>query len=71
MINSIDCHPGDPVFVSGSNDKTIKVWDTRAGDSAVDTIMATSNVPVWSVRYGNRGRELLAGSENGILTLMS
>ena len=56
--------------MTGSNDKTVKVWDTRLAE-AIDTVTTTSNTPIWGVRFGNRGRELLIGSENGILTLMS
>lgn len=70
LVNCLDCHPGDPIFVTGSNDKTVKVWDTRQAE-AVDTVTTTSNTAVWGVRFGNRGRELLVGSENGILTLLS
>lgn len=70
LVNSVDAHPTDPVFITGSNDRTIKVWDLRQS-GAVDTPQNTSNSPIWAVKFANRGKEVLVGSEIGMLSLLT
>ena len=71
LINAIDCHPTDPIFCSASNDKTVKVWDMRQSSEAIESIASTSNTPVWACKFANKGREILTGTESGMLTLFS
>lgn len=70
LINAVDFHPTEPIFCTASNDKTVRLWDLRQAE-AIDTISLNSNTPVWSCKFAKKGKELLIGTETGMLNLLS
>ena len=56
------------VFVSGSLDSQIKVWDLNSG-KCVKTI--GMQAPVWGVAFSPIGEHLVAASQDGTISLIA
>jgi WD40 repeat protein len=67
MVSSLAFSPDGRWLVSGSWDKTIKIWDVQAGRE-VQTL-AGHDHPVYSVAFDSRGQWLASGSEDGTIKL--
>ncbi len=48
----------------------MRLWDLRQAE-AIDTISLNSHTPVWSCKFAKKGKELLIGTETGMLNLLS
>jgi len=51
------------LLVSGSSDKTIKIWDLKSG-KCVDSISGHEGT-LWSLAFCNNGKHLVSSSEYG------
>lgn len=66
-VSSIDAYQLDAkVVFSSSFDKTVRSWDMRAKSCIGVT---TTSSPIWDIK--SVGKHLLAGGENGALTVYS
>lgn len=59
-VNSITISPSGKYFVSGSDDKTVKLWDTKTG-MEIRTLSGHKNV-VTSVSFSPKGNYIVSGS---------
>ncbi|MHC4426413.1 MAG: protein kinase domain-containing protein [Planctomycetota bacterium] len=59
-VNSVALSPDGKRIISGSNDKTIKVWDAET-DTELMTLRGHSN-KVWSVAFSPDGKRIVSGS---------
>ena len=66
-MTSIAFSPDGRWLVSGSWDKTIKIWEVDTG--RVVQTLAGHDHPVYSVAFGARGQWLASGSEDGTIKL--
>ncbi len=66
MITSIEFSPDGKYLVSGSEDKTIRVWDLK---SSKEKYKFKTGVPVKSVTYSPRGQYILAVLEDNSMQL--
>ncbi len=64
-IPSLD--PSDPALVSGSYDKTIKLWDVKTGKE-IHTFEGHDG-PVRSVNFSPNGKTLVSGSDDKTIKL--
>lgn len=66
--NSVDCIAANPVvqteFVTGSHDKSIKLWDVNK-DKSIKT-MTGHTEGVWCINYNKDGTQLVTASPEGI-----
>ncbi|KAG6328615.1 hypothetical protein ID866_10474, partial [Astraeus odoratus] len=60
-VFSVAFSPNDSLIVSGSLDKTIRVWDAHTGSQIGSPIEGHTNV-VWSVAFSPDGRWIVSGS---------
>lgn len=78
-INSLDVAPNDRLLVSGSQDKTAKIWEieyTRSGGTIRGEIKLLGTCKghkrgVWSVKFGRAERVLATGSGDKTVKLWS
>ncbi|MFM6471889.1 MAG: trypsin-like peptidase domain-containing protein, partial [Dolichospermum sp.] len=61
-VNSVAWSPDGSTLASGSDDKTIKIWDGRTGN-LLGTLSGHSDW-VWSVAWSPDGRTLASGSDD-------
>jgi WD40 repeat protein len=66
-VTSLAFSPDGLWLVSGSWDKTIKIWEVETGRE-VQTLVGHDH-PIYSVAFDSRGRWLAAGSEDGTIEL--
>lgn len=62
-VNSINFSPDGKILVSGSSDKTIRLWDTATGET-IRTLPV--NAVVYSVQFSPDGKSLTSLSQDGI-----
>jgi WD40 repeat protein len=67
MVTSLAFSPDGRWLVSGSWDKTIKIWDAEAGRE-VQTLAGHEH-PVYSVAFDSRGQWVASGGEDGTIKL--
>ena len=67
-ITCLSVAPNLKTFITGSLDKTIKVWDF-ATNKCVKTI--AMNAPVWGANFAPTGDYICAATEDGIVSLLS
>jgi WD40 repeat protein len=60
--------PDGRFVVSGSQDKTVRLWDIATG-TQLRTFPSHGNVAVSSVAYAPDGHQVLIGSSNGVAQL--
>ncbi|MCA8955760.1 MAG: protein kinase [Planctomycetes bacterium] len=71
-VMSIDCHPRDPILVSGSTDGTVRLWNTDTGEARVLlTLSQTERSPeahwVRIVRFSSDGNSILVGANDRLI----
>ena len=64
-VNSVAYSPDGRYIVSGSNDRTIKIWD---GEKCIKTLEG-HNYSVNSVAYSPDGRYIVSGSDDGTIKI--
>ncbi len=62
-INSVRCSPNGFHIVSGSNDKTIRIWDAETGTTVGNPLKGHTG-DVESVAYSPDGRHIISGSDD-------
>ena len=66
--NSVDCIDTNPKnqneFVTGSHDRTIKIWDIQK-EKCIKTLTGNKE-GIWSIHYNKDGTQLLTASPEGI-----
>ena len=62
-VNSIAFSPDGSRIVSGSDDKTVRVWDTLTGQPALPPLEG-HEASVWSVSFSPDGTRIVSGSED-------
>jgi WD40 repeat protein len=60
-VLSVAYSPDGRHIISGSYDKTIRIWNAETG-SAVGKPLEGHTHPVWSVAYSPDGRHIISGS---------
>ena len=60
-VRSITYHPDGRHIISGSSDRTIRIWDAATG-AAVGKPLAGHTAGVWSVAYSPDGQQIISGS---------
>jgi hypothetical protein len=72
LVEAVAFSPDGRFIVSGSYDKTLKLWDAATG-ALLKTFMPKTfqghDRPVYSVAFSPDGRFIVSGSENGTLEL--
>ena len=59
----IGCSPDGTCIVSGSSDKTIRMWDARTGEEVMKPLKGHTT-PVWSVGFSPNGTHIISGSSD-------
>ena len=65
-IGGVTCmsySPNGRQIVSGSRDRTIRIWDAEIGAIIGEPLNGHTNV-VWSVAYSPNGRHIISGSDD-------
>ncbi|THU91717.1 WD40 repeat-like protein, partial [Dendrothele bispora CBS 962.96] len=62
-ITSVAYSPDGRHIVSGSKDKTLRIWDTQTGQQVGQPLQGHTH-NVWSVAYSPDGRHIVSGSED-------
>ena len=62
-VRSIACHPTKDILASGSNDKTIRLWDITTGE--LIKILEGHTSWIRSLAFSPNGNTLASGSDNG------
>lgn len=66
-VNAVDISPDAKVIVSGSVDKTVKIWEIATGSLLHN--LETHSQEVWSVATSPDGKMLASGGGDGNITL--
>ena len=67
-VRSVSYSPNSARVVTGSNDKTIRIWDTESGTAVGDPLVG-HNGTVSSVAYTTDGRYIISGSHDRTIRL--
>ncbi|KAI0258840.1 WD40-repeat-containing domain protein, partial [Gloeopeniophorella convolvens] len=67
-VNSVAFSPGGDHLTSGSDDRTIRVWDSRTGEMVAGPFSGHARL-IWSVAFSPDGRSIASGSEDGTVRL--
>lgn len=67
-ITSLSISPNFKTFITGSLDKTIKIWDLNS-NKCIKTI--NLNSPVWGVCFSPTGEYLVSATEDGTVSVHS
>ncbi|KAG9090935.1 hypothetical protein FS749_000190 [Ceratobasidium sp. UAMH 11750] len=62
-INSISVSPDGRRIVSGSSDKTVRIWDAHTGAAVLGPLQGHSG-SVWSVAFSSDGLRIASGSDD-------
>lgn len=62
-VTSLSFSPHTPTFLTGSADKTLKLWDYRTG-TCLRTLLGNRDI-VHAVAVSRDGRIAISGSEDG------
>ncbi|KAF7968096.1 hypothetical protein HWV62_31995 [Athelia sp. TMB] len=62
-VNSVSFSPDGSRIVSGSSDKTVRVWDLVTGQQALSPLEGHQD-KVWSVSFSPDGSRIVSGSED-------
>jgi len=66
-ISGVDFHPAGSHLVTGSGDKSIKIWDFI--NSCCATTFLEHTAPVWSTKFHDTGDFVLSGSMDASMKL--
>lgn len=66
-ISGIDFHPAGSHLVTGSGDKSIKIWDFV--NSCCATTFIEHTMPVWTTKFHDTGDFVLSGSMDASMKL--
>ena len=62
-VNSVAFSPDGRHIVSGTHDKTVRVWDAQTGQNVMDPLKGHDNW-VTSVAFSSDGRHIVSGSND-------
>jgi WD40 repeat protein len=62
---SVDFSPGGKRLVSGSEDRTLRIWEAQTGQQLL-TLKGHTDW-VWSVAFSHDGKRIVSGSADGTL----
>src|ERR1700743_371315 len=62
-VSSVGFSPDGKRIVSGSEDKTVRVWDAETGEVVLGPLQEHSG-SVWSVAFSPDGKRIFSGSED-------
>ena len=65
-VRSVACSPEGSLIASGSDDGTVRVWNTQTGEEALSP-SRSGDGPVLSVDFARNGRWVASGTEAGIV----
>lgn len=60
-VHSVDFSPDGKRIVSGSSDRTIKLWDARTGQETLTLALRGLTPSVYCVRFSADGRRIVSG----------
>ena len=63
VVKSVAFSPDGRHIVSGSHDKTVRVWDAQTGQIAMDPLEGHNHL-VTSVAFSADGRHIVSGSHD-------
>ncbi|KEP53266.1 putative vegetative incompatibility protein HET-E-1 [Rhizoctonia solani 123E] len=64
FVNSVQFSPDGTRIISGSDDKTIRVWSTQSGATILGPLEGHTG-GVWSVAFSPDGARIISGSRDG------
>ena len=68
QVTSVDFNPDGGRIVSGSRDRTLKLWEVDTGGELLLTLEGHTDV-IWSVAFSPDGSMIASGSEDGTVRL--
>ena len=68
VITCVRYSPNGCRVVTGSRDKTIRIWDAESG-AVVGEALTGHNGAVWSVAYSPDGRHIISGSRDSTIRI--
>jgi WD40 repeat protein len=69
-INSVAFSPDGRLIVSGSDDHTIRIWDTGTGQTVVGPLYAHSGLfGVRSVAFSSDGKRVVSGGSDALVRI--
>eukprot|EP01038_Epipyxis_sp_PR26KG_P005385 gene5385-7468_t len=68
-VNSVCFSPDGKKIVSGSSDRTIRIWDVETGESLL--LLKGHRCAIWSVCFSPNGKMLASGSDDTTVRLWS
>jgi len=65
-VNSVSYSSDGRLLASGSDDGSVRIWDTRTGEEALSPLLSDTG-SVWTVDFAHNSRRVASGTESGVV----